>query len=650
MNLLTLKNSLRFLLSRRNYLLINITGLGVGIASFLILSLYIYNDLTYNHFNKNISNIYRVREGNLSMTKGPLLPEMLKEIPEIENGTRIFNWDGFRISYKETAFPENINYVDTGFFSVFSFPFLEGSSRTGIHDKYGVVVSSAFARKYFGKESAIGKKLQVRFDNIFLQVNGVVEIPANSSVKFNIVGSYETGEAISPWIKEVHDWYNTFSITYVQLRDGTDPESISSKLQSIVHANFIPVGENTTKLNLLPFSEYHAAEESNRTLIIILTVIALGILGIALVNFINLSITSSLSRTREIGIKKVMGASGRLLSGQIMAEALLVSFIALMVGIGLMTLLLPMFNSMFDAQLKLRSSDLKFLITLLASIWLIVGITSGLFPSVFWFRARLVQTLHGNILRKGRKSAARYSLVVVQFVIAIILISGTILIRKQIRYMISTDPKFDRENVIAVTLDSWQYQDLKAASGKFRYISEELKSSPYVESVCFSQNIPGKYDENYNGFVREGGSDADRISLRQANVGRDYFRTYGIRILSGDGFDQQLTSYKDCIVINETAMKKFGFSEAAGQAIHMSSITGPILTLKGIADDFSYQGVQRDLQPLVHFFSENDDLSGWQYLSVRSKPGSAFKVIDLLKDLWKKTEPSSSVKLFLCHR
>ncbi len=646
MNLLLFKNSLRFLLSRRNYLLINVTGLGIGIASFLILSLYIYNDLTYNHFNKNISNIYRVREGETTVTKGPLLPEMLKEIPEIENGTRIFNWDGFRISYKETAFEENINYVDTGFFSVFSFPFLEGSARTGIHDKYGVVISSEFARKYFGNESAIGKKLQVKFDNIFLQVNGVVDIPANSSVKFDIVGSYETGTEISPWIKDVHDWYNTFSITYVLLRDGTDPSSLNGKLQKIVQENFIPVGENTTKLNLMPFMDYHSAEESNRTLIIILSVIALGILGIAIVNFINLSITSSLSRTREIGIKKVMGASGRLLSGQIMMEALLVSLIALFMGIGLMTLLLPLFNRMFDAQLQFHSSEYKFIFSLLTAIWLIVGISSGLFPSIFWFRARLVQTLHGNIFRRGKKSASRYSLVVVQFVIAIILISGTILIRKQIRYMISSDPKFDKENVIAVSLDSWQYQDLKAASGKFRYISEELKSSPYVESVCFSQCIPGTYNENYNSFVRDGGSNADKISLRQAYVGMDYFKTYGIKILSGDGFDQQLTSYKDCVVLNKTAMEKFGFSEAAGQAIHISSIDGPLVTVKGIADDFSYQGVQRSMQPLVHFFTQREDLSGWDYLSVRSKPGSAIKVIALLKDLWKKTEPSSSVSYF----
>ncbi|HKK42929.1 MAG TPA: ABC transporter permease, partial [Bacteroidales bacterium] len=212
-----IKTGIRSLLRKKTYLIINVLGLGIGFASFLILSLFIYNDVTYNHFNKNLKNIYRVREGESVQTKGLLLPKVLEEIPEVENGTRLFGWDGFRISYKETAFPENIQYADTGFFSVFSFPFIEGSAKPGIYEKYGVVISRDFARKYFGSESAIGKKLRVKFDNIFLKVNGVVDIPENSSVKFNILASYETGETISPWIKQVHDWYNTFSTTYLLL-------------------------------------------------------------------------------------------------------------------------------------------------------------------------------------------------------------------------------------------------------------------------------------------------------------------------------------------------------------------------------------------------------------------------------------------------
>ena len=646
MNLLQLKNSFRVLMNKKNYLLLNVIGLGIGIASFLVLSLYIYNDLSYNHFNKNLANTYRVREGDMVWTKGLLLPKMMEQIPEIKNGTRIFTWDGFRVSYKEAAFPQNIQYVDTGFFSVFSFPFKEGSAVTGVHDKYGVVISTEFAEKFFGKEPALGKKLQVKFDNIFLHVNGVVKIPANSSVKFDIVSSYETGIEISPWIKDVHDWYNTFSNTWVVLKDGIKPESIYPKLQNIVHENFIPVGQNNTKLSFLPFRDFHSAQESNQTLIIILTIIALGILGIAIVNFINLTITSSFSRTKEIGIKKVLGATSGILFRQIMTEALLVSFIALLVGTELMSMILPSFNKLFETHLEAGFLQYKLIIPLLFSIWLIVGISSGLIPSLFWAKTKLIQILHGNLFSGNKRSSANNSLVVLQFVIAIILISGTILIRKQINYMIQKDPKFDKENVVVVDLDNWQYPDHKLASQKFKVISEVLKSSPYVESVCFSQNIPGTYNENYNNFYPEGGNVQSVINLRQAYVGRNYFKTYGIKILSGNGFDDDLTSYKDGMVLNESAMKKLGFAEADGQILHVSTATGEKMKVIGAIEDFSYQGAQREMQPLAHFFGGSEDLSSWSYLSVRAKSGASLKVMSMLKDSWQNTEPKSSVNVY----
>ncbi len=646
MNQLSLKSSFRSLLKKKSYLVINILGLGIGFASFLILLLYVSNDLTYNHFNKHLDDIYRVREGDGVQTKGLVLQKILEEIPEVENGTRIFNWDGFRVSYKETAFPENIQYADTGFFSVFSFPFTEGSPIPGIKEKYGVVISTDFAKKYFGNEPAVGKKLRVKFEDIFLTVNGVVDIPENSSVKFDLLASYETGITISPWIKEVHDWYNTFSTTYVLLKHGADPKSLHDKLQKIVKGNFIPVGENKTDLNLMPFKDYHAAEESNPTLIIILTVIALGILGIAVVNFINLTITNSFTRTKEIGIKRVVGASGRSLFTQMMSESLLVSLIALIAGVGLMYLALPYFNSLFDTHLQFRLDQYKFLILLLTLVWLTVGLISGLIPSLFWARTKLIQTLHGNLVTSSKKGSSRYSLVIVQFTIAIILISGTLLIHKQINFMINKDPKFDKENVVVAKLNSWQYPDMKSASQKYGYISKELESSPYVVSVCFSQNIPGVYSQNYNNFYPEGSADENSIHLRKAYVGRDYFKTYGIKILNGTGFDQKLISYKDCMVLNKSAMKKLGFSEASGQIIHESSKTGTPWKLIGEVEDFSYQGVQGEMQPLAHFFVDNEDLTNWSYISVRSKPGTTIKVIQQLTDLWQNTEPKTSVSYF----
>ena len=649
MNLLPFKNSFRFLLKKKKYLLINVTGLGIGIAAFLILFLYVYNDFTYNHFNKNLANIYRVREGKGIQTKGLLLSEMLKQIPEVENGTRIFNWDGYRIGYGEKAFLENIQYADTGFFSVFSFPFLEQGTGSDIHPKYSAVISKEFAEKYFGSTPAVGKKLQVRFDNIFLTVNGVVNIPENSSIKFDIITSYETGEAISPWIKQVHDWYNTFSMTYVLLKDGTKPETVYDKMQKIANDNFLTGGKNKSEMNLLAFKDYHAEQESNRTLIIILGIIALGILSIAMVNFINLTITNSLERTKEIGVKKVVGAGKGFLVRQIITESLMVSFVALLIGCFLAALLLPQFNQLYDTQLHLSFIQNKLLLPVLLSIWMLVGLLSGFAPALFWSKMSSIDSLRGQTVKSGKIGMARYSLVVVQFVIAIVLISGTFLVRKQIQYMVNHDPKFDGDNVVVAELSSWEYKDLDAASQKFKHIADELKSSPFVESICFSQCTPGNYSKNYNNFYPEGESNVESIHLRKAYVGRNYFKTYGIKLLAGEGFADETRNYSRNFVLNQKAMQVLGYNHVEDQVLHESVKTGTANKIIGEVEDFAYQGAQYEMQPVAHIFSEPKRYTDWGYLSVKTQPGASLLVMQLLKDKWKNTAPESSVSCFFAN-
>jgi len=631
--------------------LINTVGLGIGIASFLTVALYVYNDLTYNHFNDNLANIYRIQEeyqeGKGMQTKGLLFPKMREEIPEIVNGTRIFDWDGYRLSHDEVAFPENVYYVDEGFFSVFTFPFSEGSAKDVLNEKFTAVVSKPFAQKYFGTSSAMGQQLQVGFVDTFLTVNGVVDIPENSSVKFDIVTSYDTGQTISPWVKDVHDWYNTFSKTYVVLQDGIRPSDIKSKLGNIVKENFLPVGENTTKIALLPFAEYHTEAESDRTLIIILAFIAFGILGIAIVNFINLAITNSLSRTKEIGIKKVHGALKKHVVQQIMVESLGLGLFALCFGLLLLTsVLLPAFNSLFEMQLALRSFDAAILALLLLGIWLIVGLFSGTVPSYLWARGKLVESLQGKISSKGRPSASKYVSIVVQFVIAIVLISGTFLVRKQIDYMLTKNPKFDNENVIVAETSHWQHKDIEAAARSLEVVGKEMEASPLVASVSFTGTVPGDYDENYNTFYPEAKSSLPNISLRKAYVGKDYFKTLGIPVLNGHGFDTEAASLENTVVLNKTAMDKLGLQNAEGQLLREGSQDGEPYRIVGVIDDFSYQGVQTETQPLAHFYSKQENFADWDYLTVRAKKGASIQVIQLLEDKWKQLLPHATLTHF----
>ncbi|WP_190810263.1 ABC transporter permease [Flagellimonas sp. S3867] len=642
---------LRNIKKNKGTFVINTLGLGIGIASFLVLSLYVYKDVTYNSFNENLANIYRVQEryegGDGIQTKGLVLPKIMEEIPEVTNGTRIFDWDGYRLSHNNIAFYENIFYVDNGFFSIFNFPFLEGSAKGVLDEKYSVVISKPLAEKYFGTTSAVGKQFQVGFDDVFMTVKGVVDIPENSSVQFDIVASYKTGEELSPWIIDVHDWYNTFSETYVVLQEGIRPKNIQDKLQKIVAENFLPVGKNTAKLHLLPFADYHATIESNQTLIIILGLIALGIMGIALVNFINLSITNALSRTREIGVKKVHGANKNSLFKQILTESMLVSLVALLFGIVLMHfLLLPSFNTIFETTLIFKSSELTFLIIVLVSIWLIVGLVSAFVPFLIWARGKLIENLQGKVLSKNKPSFAKYSSIVIQFVIAIVLISGTFLIQKQVNFMIEKDPNFDKENVIIAQTDYWQFKDLEAASKNLHILSKEIEASPYVTSIGFTGSIPGDYDENYNSFYPEGKSELSIISLRKSYVGENYLKTLGIPILSGQGFDKNSTSLENTVVLNKTAMDKLGFKRAEGQIIREGSASGKQYKIIGVIDDFSYQGAQHNNQPLAHFYSTQNNLTDWDYLTIKTEKGASLQVLNLLQEKWKTLLPDATLTYF----
>ncbi|MEO0571943.1 MAG: ABC transporter permease [Bacteroidota bacterium] len=630
---------------------INVIGLSIGIASFLVLVVYVYNDLTYNHFNENLANIYRVQEkyeeGTSTATKGPLLPKIRQDIPEVVNGTRIFDWDGYRLSNGTNAFLENVFYVDTDFFSVFSFPFKEGNNSNVLKEKYSAVISAPFAKKYFGSTAALGKQLQIGFEDIFLTVTGVVNIPENSSIKFDVVTSYESGEAISPWIKEVHDWYNTFSETYVVLQEGINPSSIEAKLEHIVAENFLPLGENNTKIGLIPFSEYHSAEESNQTLIIILSIIALGIIGIAMVNFVNLNIVNTFSRTREIAVKKVHGALKKHISQQIIFESFATGFIALTMGVILFsTVLLPTFNSLFETHFSFNSLNPYVLLALLFGLWVLTGLLSSSIPSIIWSRSNLTENLQGKFSSKNKPGLAKHSSVIIQFVIAIMLISGTLGVRKQINFMIDKNPKFDNENVIVAQTDFWQHEDLDVASSRLEVISKELLNSPFVGSVNFTGSVPGDYDENYNTFYPIGESNLPSIHLRKSYVGKDYFKTLGIPILNGHGFDKEPTALHNTVVLNKTAMNLLGFASAEGQILVEGREGGTQYRVVGAIEDFSYQGVQRATEPLAHFFVELENLIDWDYLTIRATKGTALQVIDQLKDKWQEVFPGATLTYF----
>lgn len=641
---------LRGIKKNKGTFMVNVLGLGLGIAAFLVLFLYVYNDATYNHFNKNLAQIYRVQEeyegGAGIQTKGLLLPEVLKSVPEVETGTRIFDWDGQRLSVGDKAFFENIDYVDTDFFSIFSFPFVEGSPKAVLDEKFNAVISAQMAQKYFGNQSALGKQFHVGFGDQYLTVAGVVDVPANSSIQFSIMASYETGETLMPWMKDVHDWYNTFSQTYIQLKEGVDPQIAEAKLQPIAQEHFLPEGKAKPHLGLLPFSKFHEIHESNTTLIVILSVVALGILAIALVNFVNLMVTKTLSRTQEVGVKKVYGASKSQLFQQVLTESLATGLFALLFGLLVLLAFLPSFNQLFQVKLQFAPFQNPILLMVLLGIWLLIGVVSGLVPVVLWSKASLVEHLKGKVSASPKAGTARYGSLVLQFMIAMILLVGTFMVRRQVSYMMDKDPMFDKENVVTIQTDYWQYKDLDAASRNLKLLADEMGQMSNVEDVAFSGTVPGLYSENYNTFYPADKDGSGSISLRKAYVGKDFFKTFGIPIRNGNGFTADTTALKGTVILNKKAMDLLGYSEASDQIIREGSPTGEPYRIIGVVDNFAYQGIQRENQPLAHFFYNRGNYADWDYLTIRAKAGALPQVMEQLKNTWQKLLPDATLNTF----
>ena len=644
------KTAFRYLSRNKTFSFINIIGLSVGISAFILLFLYVYNELTFDKFQKNGKNIYRICENDMEYTKGLLLPRLLEDYPEIINGSRYLDWSGNMISYKDKELMQNISYVDTGFFSVFTFPFIYGNNKNPLAEKNSVVISQKIANIYFGNENPVGKRLDVDFGKYSLLITGVMDkIPDNSSIKFDMAVSYETGFELSPWLNQVHDWYNTFSQTYIQLDPRVDPQKLEDKIQKEAKDHFITGNDKTPRLNLLPLAKLHTKITDNKSFVYILICIAIGVLLIASINFINLSIASSIKRSPEVGLRKILGANKKNLINQFLGESLLISFLGLFLAVVLTEVLLPVFNKMFETNLALNYSKIFLTIPMLLGLWMLSGLLSGIIPAWVLARFRIIPSLKKEISSGKGATRFRSAMVIFQLTLAIILIAGTLVMKKQIVFMKHHKLNFDKDNVVVIETNTWKYKDSDAALKKFKFILDELENDTRILSYATSQIVPGKYIENYNNFYPEYWSQVESINMRHGGVSKDYFKTYGIKFIEGNLYDKDFVFDSNDVVINKTALNQLEVKSAVGDMLHSSSKTGTPLKIAGVVDDFYYMGLNRKIQPLLHYVSKDINLKYSQYISIRVKPGEMLNVINMLKKKWSNIQPSKELDFFFAN-
>ena len=655
---------------------INIAGLAVGIACFLTLSLFIMDELSYDSFNKDADQIYRVIvkqningiENTNSKTPGPLGPTLLNQLPETINYTRIGYFGQYRLRYKDKVFNEgNIYTVDSSFFDVFNLSFIEGNPKTALIRPNTMVLTETTAKKYFGNENPVGKTLIVersfkadylnqeknyvdRNEN-FLITGLIKDFPQNSSFRCNFLSSISTYDINKYWLDL---WYST----YIVLKKGTNPKEYEKKLEKIVYdyvgplakgilgvpiEEFIKAG-NTYSYRLQPLksiylysqqeygidlnTEWGDIKNSDITYVYIFSAIALFILIIAVINFMNLVTARSEKRSKEVGIRKTLGSNKIRLMWQFIGEAVVMSFISVLAALMLIEIILPPFNSLIGKDLRLSFFNNFYTIPLIIAFILFVGILAGSYPAFYLSSFRPVQVLKSGSVKGNRKSSIRSVLVIMQFAISITLLVGTIIIKNQLDYIQNKNLGFNKEYLFSI-------MNAGALGKKINPFKEELLKNSNIlsasnSSQMFRAGIPG------NGYLFNKKYGTDPTGCQFVNVDYDFLKTYQIKLKEGRFFSKEFSTDTSAVLINEAAEKVFGGKDPVGKEVTRIGRSDWSKTFKiiGVVKNFNYESLHYTIRPLVLHLQTPTEADN--YLTVRIAPGNPKKTIEYIKDTWRK--------------
>ncbi|MTI21381.1 FtsX-like permease family protein [Fulvivirga sp. RKSG066] len=619
-----LKIALRNLLKSKVHTVINITGLAVGLTSVVLISLYVQDETSFDQFHENADDIYRIAwwsEQPQTRTPHPMAQALVRDFPQVESAVSLSPlWGpGLTKQMFSVKNPENditfdedgILSVDSTFFEVFSFKLTKGDPKKVLRSFGGLLISESTAKKYFGDDDPIGKQLAINNDETLVFVEGVFEdVPKNSHFHFDALVSYVTQKVIEDGASPYYTWADFGHFNYIKLAPGSDPDLLENQLMKWA-SGYVEVSEEDmrraidagmhfklqrlTDIHLKSNIRWELESNGNVDYIYIMTAAALLILIIACVNFMNLTTARSTERSKEIGIRKSMGAYKNQLSFQFLSESVLTALIAMVLAGLLAEVCLPLFNYITDKDLSIDYLQKPELTAILLGSTILTGLISGLYPSLFLSSINPVSSLKGIDKVKPKGATFRKSLIIFQFVISMVLLTGSLVIYNQLQFIKNKDLGFDKDRVVIVPLKNY---DL---IGDFTSLKTELLKINGIESVSASSNVPGK-QFNQNSIAR---ADDPQASIGSSEVMVDYnfFETLGIEILAGRAFSKDFPTDSVAFIINETAARNLQLAEPVGEEIVWSWDNNgrPPLkgTIVGVARDFNYSSLHQPVRPLL---------------------------------------------------
>jgi putative ABC transport system permease protein len=625
-----LRSGWRNFLKYRNYSAINITGLCTGFAASLLLVLIVNYERSFDKFHTNSRQIYRVAEAwpggdDVSdMIVTPQAPLMDEEYPDIVHSTRFF--DSEDILHAGTNYVRSTYHVvDSGFSEMFDFIVVKGDLRYAVSTPDQIVLTESVAEKLFSSTAPMGQTVSLVNEDKHFTVAAVVEDPPrNSSLQFEVLIPWHNGpEFLSP--DKQGNWYNTFMTGYVQLSPGITKEAMEKKLLAFPGRHFLP-DRKANSIVLLPLEGQHFRNTSSQRIVSILGIIAGAILLISCINFINLTISQLLGRMREIGVRKVMGSKKNQLIFQFMTESLIVCSLSVLLGLIVTYFMLPVINNYFSFGITNDYLANGPTILFVVGICLATGIISSFWPSLMLSGLNPVTSIKGSVKWNKSGGYLRKGLVVLQFAMSILLIVGTAVIWRQIQFMKSQEMNFSGNNVVAINSYEELFRNPKEAARQLLLLKDGLQKESSVEAAASAQAVPGSYWHNYNGFEYTDSTGSKTVSLRQITVDDQFFKTFQMNIVEGRNFSRDMESDKKTVVINQTAMKRYGWKDINNKSVR-SGGGDEYFEVIGVVEDYYYQSLKDDIQPVIHFFSP--EVAG--KLAVRFNPDRVAEGLALLE-------------------
>ena len=641
---------------------INLFGLTVGLTCCLLISTYILNEISYDRYNNKAENIYRftrifrnVETGVVSLHLGTIAPPfgpLLKhDFPQIQKLTVLLPSGTTTMRYEDKIFNEKNSYfADENLFDVFKVHVLKGNPATALKEPYSVMLTEDIAKKYFGNDEPLNK--MIRFDNTqrSFKVTGVYEdFPVNAHLHPSLMVSFNTlrDTAIYGEQNLRSNWGNNSFLTYAVLPDNVNTKNMEAQFPAFLDKVMGQPGDKVkpskwtaltlqklTDIHLRSHLDYEAEENGDIKRVYIFSAIALFILLIACINYMNLSTARSALRAREIGIRKVVGAERKEIIAQFLSESVIISFIAMLLATAFTYFTLPWLNKVSGQNLSFSILFKGVILVTLLIVPIIVGVVSGIYPAIFMSSFQPVKVLKGVMKIGGSNVSFRKVLVTIQFAVSIILIISTAVVFKQLGYMQQTSLGFNKEHILTAAYNS-------ELDNKFESFRTSLMANPGVINVTRSSRVPsGRLLDSQGSEIDRGDSLAPtNADIKYITVDQDFLNTYDIKIAAGRGFSRDFSTDTSSFLLNQTAVKALGLKsdqDAVGKNFSYAGIKGKVV---GIFHDFHFESMRQPIVPLIMVIPSTNGNYG--SISIKISGGNISAAIDHIEKVWKQFLPQS---------